>query len=168
MAFKTGTAPNKCLDIPYSNQASGTALWQWDCNGTPAQEFSLVILRQNIYNIRTIVGLCWTINEIDGDTSAGASVVLENCDGNDRQAFGFFNNGTIRPSYDPTLCFDISNNSSDNGASLILYWCNGGANQQFDVFAQAAHESPPPYRSSNPDRINVNGNDLVNTATKWG
>jgi hypothetical protein len=31
----------KCLDVPYSSTTANTVLWQWECNGTGAQAYSL-------------------------------------------------------------------------------------------------------------------------------
>lgn len=41
--IRTSTAVNKCVDVPNAQvTTNGVGLWQWDCNGTPAQSFYLV------------------------------------------------------------------------------------------------------------------------------
>jgi hypothetical protein len=70
--------------------------------------------------------------------SPGSWIVLNPCStgsGGPSQKFWLYSVGAnlneIRPAMDTRLCLDIQNGSNSNGAQLILWWCNGQANQRF-------------------------------------
>ena len=63
---------NYCLDVPNNNAVNGQDLWMWDCNGTPAQEFSLV----GNQIVHDDSGKCI---DIENNGGSGAAVQLWDC-----------------------------------------------------------------------------------------
>lgn len=52
-----GSASGKCLDVQWNSSADGTPVWLWDCNTSPAQQWTLT---DNGY-IRNANGKCLTM-----------------------------------------------------------------------------------------------------------
>ncbi len=52
------------------------------------------------------------------------------CFGGDEQRWTY-NNGTLRPQFNPSQCIDVTHGKSDRGTQLIQWGCHGGNNQLF-------------------------------------
>ena len=64
----------------------------------------------------------------------GTRIVTYPCNNyNDNQKWFFDDIQRLHPVHRPDLCLDINGANDSNGASLIVYWCHGGSNQQWYI-----------------------------------
>ncbi|MFB9234955.1 ricin-type beta-trefoil lectin domain protein [Plantactinospora siamensis] len=114
---------NKCIDVPGGISADGARLQLWDCNGTPAQQWSF----PGDGTVRAL-GKCMDVAW--GSTANGAAVQLATCSGNPAQQFRLTAAGDlVNPQ--ANKCVDVADWNSANGAPLQTWDCTGGANQKW-------------------------------------
>jgi beta-glucanase (GH16 family) len=113
---------NKCVDVQAANSNDGTPITIYDCNNTPAQQWTRVGETFQAY------GKCLDI--FDNSTANGAPIILWTCTngGNQRWQFGA-NNSLYNPQ--SNRCLDIPGGDTTNGRQLVIWDCNGGDNQRF-------------------------------------
>jgi hexosaminidase len=120
----TGTASGRCVDIPGSNSADGTAVALWDCNGGANQTWRLG-------GDRTLRSLGKCLQPAGGSGVAGTTVVLGTCTGAAYQQW----------TYDPATreyrtlgaCLDARSGATTNGTQIILWSCTGSVNQKWSA-----------------------------------
>ena len=64
---------------------------------------------------------------------AGTRIVTYPCNNKDNQKWFFDDIQRLHPVHQPDLCLDINGANDSDGASLIVYWCHGGSNQQWYI-----------------------------------
>jgi hypothetical protein len=130
----TAKCSGKCLDVTGSNASNGTNVQQWDSNGTGAQLWRFEHVSGRPSNCYRIINLA-TGKCLDLDTAThgegkenGANVqTWENVGGTnqmwfvDARADGYL---TIRSVY-ADMCLDVTNSSTDTGANVQAWTCNG-------------------------------------------
>ncbi|HCT80765.1 MAG TPA: hypothetical protein DGG94_09735, partial [Micromonosporaceae bacterium] len=100
---------NKCADVRAANSANGTPIQIYDCNGTPAQQWTVV------GNTLRAFGKCMDI--YNGGTANGSRIILWPCHGGLNQVWQLRSDQTV---YNPRSgrCLDVPNNNSTNGTQL--------------------------------------------------
>jgi hypothetical protein len=134
----TGTGPlnilGKCVDAPGWNDANGTRIQIYTCNGGTNQEWTLL----SDGTIRPAFNMNKCLDLPSFQTDNGTPVQIYDCNGGANQKW------TLGP--DQTLqgwggkCIDDPSGQTADGTLLQYYDCNGGSNQ---AFALGATVSPP-------------------------
>jgi glucosylceramidase len=120
----TGLA-GKCVDVAGGGSANGTAVQLYDCNGSPAQTWTV----GTDGSLRAL-GKCLDVTA--ASTADGAPIQLYDCNGTGAQkwtataAKDIVNTGSGK-------CLDVTGNNSANGTRLQIWTCTGGANQKWNV-----------------------------------
>ena len=123
-----------CVDVTGGQDANGTNVELWECNGTSAQSFFYNATNGTIHfakNINKCIDVDWTTW---GNTANGTNVDLWDCNGGANQSFLYSAaDKRIRLASSPNKCLDIYNRGTANGTNVELWDCNGGSNQTFEV-----------------------------------
>jgi len=115
----------KCLDDFAGSSADGTVVDLYDCNNTPAQQWTV-----GSSNTLQINGKCLDIT--GASTSDGALVELWDCNGGGNQVWQpGANNTLVNPA--SGKCLDDPGFNTTNGTQLDIWDCNNGANQQWNL-----------------------------------
>lgn len=118
-----GTQPKRCLDVPSSNSASGTAVSVYDCNGGANQRWTLTESGE-----LQSLGKC--LDAYGQGRSDGTAVVIYDCNGGANQQWTLTGNGTI-VGVQSGLCLEARNQAGASTPVVALWTCNGGANQRW-------------------------------------
>ncbi|WP_308170127.1 RICIN domain-containing protein, partial [Acrocarpospora catenulata] len=115
----------RCLDVAGNNNAQGTPLNIWDCNGQANQAFEFTAAGE----LRTFNGTrC--LDAYNNQTSPGTQVIIWTCNGQNNQKWRQNADGSIT-GLQSNLCLDVNLAGTANGTSVILWTCNGQANQRW-------------------------------------
>ncbi|HEV2636692.1 MAG TPA: RICIN domain-containing protein [Actinocrinis sp.] len=117
----------KCLDDLAGSSADGTKVDLYDCNGTPAQNWTA-----NADGTLQVNGKC--LDAYAAGTGNGTLLDLWDCNGGANQVWQPFNGGYANPA--SGRCIDDPGGTTANGTQVELWDCNGGANQ---VWSQPGH-----------------------------
>ncbi|MCW2637725.1 MAG: Ricin lectin [Dactylosporangium sp.] len=113
----------KCIDVPGANSADGQYLNIYDCNGTPAQDWTFA-------GDGTVRALGKCMDVAWGSRDNGAVIQLASCSGNPAQQFVLSGAGDlVNPQ--SNKCVDVKDWNTNNGARLQQWDCGGGANQKW-------------------------------------
>ncbi|WP_410597259.1 RICIN domain-containing protein [Amycolatopsis sp. lyj-23] len=123
----TGPIPSalntaKCLDDYTASSTAGAVVDIWDCNGSPAQQWTVG------NSAVTINGLC--LDVVGNATANGSAVDLWTCNGGGNQQWTVSNGTLVNPA--SGRCLDIPGFATANGTALDIWDCNGGANQKWN------------------------------------
>ena len=135
-------AQGKSLDVPYASTNNGTGIQIYDTwNGDP-QKF--IVADAGNGNVKFTMKL--NTNKCLGPRGNGTGpntiIEVQDCNGSWNQAWMSSEQGAgsgifvYRNAAAPSMCMDVANAATGNGGQMILYWCNGGLNQQYKVLAQ--------------------------------
>ncbi|ATL81267.1 glycoside hydrolase family 16 protein [Streptomyces malaysiensis subsp. malaysiensis] len=115
----------KCVDVAGGNNANGTAVQLYDCNGSAAQQWS-------VGSDGTIRALGKCLDVASGGTADGTLVQLWDCNGSAAQQWAV---PAARDIVNPQAnkCLDATGGSSANGTRLQIWTCTGAANQKWTV-----------------------------------
>ncbi|MFI6691899.1 ricin-type beta-trefoil lectin domain protein, partial [Streptomyces sp. NPDC050433] len=117
----------KCLDVAGANPANGTPVQLYDCNSSPAQQWS----RGANDSLRAL-GKCLDVK--DNSTADGAQLQLWDCSGAGNQRWAVSGaNDVVNIQADK--CMDATGNSSANGTRAQIWTCTGAPNQKWSVNA---------------------------------
>ncbi|MER5832819.1 RICIN domain-containing protein [Streptomyces sp. NPDC002130] len=118
---------SKCADVTSQSLWAGAQLKQYDCNGGANQKYWFKSVGSGYYQLMVRnSSLCVQEN--------ASTVTQENCASSATSqqwsltTTGSYVNVKSRASGE---CLDVNGSSTANGAALITYTCNGGANQQW-------------------------------------
>ncbi|WP_344665087.1 ricin-type beta-trefoil lectin domain protein [Catenulispora yoronensis] len=117
----TGVGSNRCIDIPGANNADGTQLDIFTCNGTAAQAWT--------YSGGTVQAMGKCLDVRGASRHDKTPVQVFTCNGTDAQRWTY----DARTGELKTLgkCLDASGAATGDNTPLILYTCNKGTNQQW-------------------------------------
>jgi hypothetical protein len=131
-AFRTSVAAT-CLDVHGDSSTDLTAIDEWTCNGTPAQQFTVLDGGSGAVQLyHPHSGKCVDVY-LDG-TMEGTPIDLYDCNGTPAQAFTAAGNadGTVTFTHRASgLCLDVTGASSVKGTAIQLWDCNGTAAQKW-------------------------------------
>ncbi|WP_188277646.1 RICIN domain-containing protein [Streptomyces sp. CBMA152] len=126
----------KCVDAASAGTADGTAVQQYGCNGTAAQQWQFRATDGGYVQVdnRNDATKAWDVTDVS--TADSAPVQLWAYGGGDNQqwqpvqeaggAYHFVNRHSGK-------CLDVPGASTADGARIQQYTCNGSAAQSFDV-----------------------------------
>ncbi|MFF7970095.1 ricin-type beta-trefoil lectin domain protein [Streptomyces sp. NPDC007905] len=115
----------KCVDVAGADPANGTPVQLYDCNGTPAQAWT-------VGSDSTIRALGKCLDVTGNGTADGSTVQLWDCTGGPNQKWAVSAaHDIVNPQADK--CLDVTGNNSANGTRLQIWTCTGGANQKWTV-----------------------------------
>jgi hypothetical protein len=122
-------ASGKCLDLPGGQAGDGTLPIQYDCHGSPNQQWDLVSAGDGYRFISRLSGKCIGTDPIHA--AAGSNIIQSACGNSPAQLWmleGASNAYVVR-NVANRLCLDVPGASTANGAKPITWTCNGGSNQ---------------------------------------
>nr|WP_277441016.1 RICIN domain-containing protein [Streptomyces sp. SPB162] len=111
----------KCLDDYTASTTPGAVVDLWDCNGSPAQQWTVA------NGAVRAAGLC--LDVIGGATANGSLVNLWTCNGAGNQQWTVGNGTLVNPA--SGRCLDIPGFATTNGTRLEIWDCNNGSNQKW-------------------------------------
>ncbi|MFF4851455.1 ricin-type beta-trefoil lectin domain protein [Streptomyces sp. NPDC001194] len=120
----TGLA-GKCVDVAGANPANGTPVQLYDCNGTPAQQWTIAA-------DGTLRALGKCLDVTGGATADGTPVQLYDCNGSPAQRWALpAARDIVNPQADK--CLDVTGNNPANATRLQIWTCGGGPNQKWNL-----------------------------------
>ena len=129
-------ATGRCLDVPWSQTASGLRLQSFACNGSSAQTFRVSSAGEGLWSFRrTGTSLCVDVG--GGPLATGTPVVQNPCTDSLTQRFEL----ETRPSgaqlrvAGTDLCVDIPGSSNASGTVIQLAPCNDHDGQVFALLS---------------------------------
>ncbi|MEW1859649.1 family 16 glycosylhydrolase [Streptomyces sp. NBC_00669] len=112
----------KCVDVTGANNANGTPVELYDCNGTGAQQWT------STGGTLQALGKCLDVTA--AGTADGTPVQLYDCNGTAAQQWVVNSaHDIVNPA--ANKCLDATGNSSANGTRLQIWTCTGAANQKW-------------------------------------
>lgn len=134
----------KCVDARSAASADGTAVQQYTCNGSAAQNWQLVATSDGYYRVNSNLDATKAWDVTDVSTADSATVQLWTySSGNNQQwlpvaeadgAYHFVNRNSGK-------CLDVPGASTTDSVQLAQYTCNGTAAQSFTL--GGATTNPP-------------------------
>lgn len=120
----TGLA-GKCVDVAGANPANGTPVQLYDCNGTPAQQWTIAA-------DGTLRALGKCLDVTGGATADGTPVQLYDCNGSPAQRWALpAARDIVNPQADK--CLDVTGNNAANATRLQIWTCGGAPNQKWNL-----------------------------------
>ncbi|KXZ48483.1 hypothetical protein GPECTOR_27g653 [Gonium pectorale] len=121
---------DRCLDVSGNRQTPGTYIQ------VGAQEFTITAAGTNAYQLKSSGGFCMTVQ--NAGAFSGARIIIDRCvNGASNQLFkasaGYQGGVSLSPFHATNLCLDVSNGSTNNGAIVQLWNCNGSKPQSWKV-----------------------------------
>jgi len=114
-----------CLDVRGANSANFTPVQVYTCNGTAAQQWSVVQAGSTLHAL----GKCLDIN--GGGTANGTTVDLYDCNGTGAQVFIPQSNGSLRNPQSGRCLDDTGWGGS--GTQAQIWDCSGNSNQHWSL-----------------------------------
>ncbi len=136
------TADNKCVDARGAGTANGTAIQQYTCNGTQAQEFQLQYVDGPYVKITNRNDSTEVLDVTNVSTSDNAPIQLWTYGAGKNQQWQAVpaGNGAYRlvnrnaaSGQGHEECLTVPNSSTANSIQLTQTLCNGASNQSFDL-----------------------------------
>jgi glucosylceramidase len=114
-----------CLDVAGGNAADSTAVDEYTCNGTTAQQWT-------VDPNGTVEAMDKCLDVVGGGTANGTQVDLYTCNGTGAQVWQPRSDGSL---YNPQSgkCLDDTNWATSPGTQLQIWDCTGAANQQWSL-----------------------------------
>ncbi|MFJ5218650.1 RICIN domain-containing protein [Streptomyces sp. NPDC088354] len=136
----------KCVDAAAAATANGTAVQQYACNGTTAQQWQFQATSDGYVRVnnRNDATKSWDVTDVS--TADGAPVQLWSYSSGANQqwlpveeaggTYHFVNRNSGK-------CLDVPSASTADGARVQQYTCNGTAAQSFSLGSTDAPQNPP-------------------------
>lgn len=119
-----GQESDRCVDVPGGTEASGTAVWLWDCHGGTNQTWALTSSEQLVvYGSRCL-------DARNSGTGDGTVVQIYECNGTGAQKWRVGTDGTV-VNIPSGKCLDAFGGGTTNETRLVLWTCHGGDNQKW-------------------------------------
>ncbi|MCX4630452.1 family 16 glycosylhydrolase [Streptomyces sp. NBC_01443] len=120
----TGLA-GKCVDVAGANPANGTPVQLYDCNNTPAQQWTIAA-------DGTLRALGKCLDVTGGATTDGTPVQLYDCNGTPAQRWALpAARDIVNPQADK--CLDVTGNNTANATRLQIWTCGGAPHQKWNL-----------------------------------
>lgn len=116
---------SKCMDTAGRIFANGTTEDIYDCNGTPAQTWTVTAddrLTQD--------GGAYCLDDLGFGNTPGTKVALWSCNGGSNQQWTLHPDGSVTSNY-ANLCLDVTGQGSSDFTPLVLENCDGNPSQQW-------------------------------------
>jgi glucose/arabinose dehydrogenase len=118
----------KCLDVDGGQNADGTKIQLWTCNGTGAQNWT--VGAAGTTGTFTALGKCLDVS--GGGSADGTVVQLWTCNGSGAQKWAPQSDGTVR-NPQSGKCLDASGGTWNDGTQVHLWTCHTGPNQKWTL-----------------------------------
>ena len=134
----------KVLDVANGGLTNYTNVWQYESNGTAAQEWVIIQNDNGSYSIVSALNGLYLDVE-NGQLINGANVQLYEGNGTAAQQFKLIQQSTkatrfledgiyrIASKYDNNMGFDITDGSKENGAQIQLWYYLNSAQEEFNI-----------------------------------
>ncbi|MGA5821737.1 ricin-type beta-trefoil lectin domain protein [Kitasatospora sp. NPDC094028] len=119
---------NKCLDIPGSNNANGTPVQIYSCNGSGAQWWTSTAEPNGVGVSLSALNKCLDVS--GGGTADGTKVQVWDCNGSEAQRWVRYE-GNVLINPQSNKCLDVTNGNFVDGQQLQLWTCNYTVSQQW-------------------------------------
>jgi hypothetical protein len=146
-ATVTGVGSGKCVDARAAATANGTAVQQYTCNGSSAQQWQFTATDSGYYRIGVAPApdQVWDVTDVSTADSAKTQLWLYGGGANQQWlpvaesggSFHFVNRNSGK-------CLDVPGASTADSVQLQQYTCNGTAAQSFTVSGSGGSTTPPP------------------------
>ena len=125
-AIHSGVGSNICLDDRSSSTANYTPVQIYTCNGTAAQQWTVVQAGSTLHVAGQVPG------RQRGGTANGTKVDLYDCNNTGSQVFIPQSNGSL---YNPqsNKCLDVPSGTTQPGTQVQIWDCNGSNAQQWTL-----------------------------------
>ncbi|MFJ1585182.1 RICIN domain-containing protein [Streptomyces sp. NPDC088197] len=155
-ASVTSVSSGKCVDARAAATANGTAVQQYACNGSAAQQWQFTATDSGYYRIgvSTAPAQVWDVTGVSTADSAATQLWLYGGGSNQQWqpvaessgAFHFVNRNSGK-------CLDVPGASTADSVQLQQYTCNGTTAQSFNVSGSGGGTTPPttPPSGGDPD-----------------
>jgi hypothetical protein len=133
----------KCLDAASAGTANGTAVQQYTCNSSTAQQWTLTTTSDGYVRINNGNAANQVVDVSDNSTVDNALVHLWAYGGGNNQQWLPVDEGAGNYHFvnrNSGKCLDVPSASTADSVQLVQYTCNGSAAQRFQVAAV----TPPP------------------------
>jgi hypothetical protein len=123
----------RCLDVPRRSKEARTLLWQWDCNSTEAQAWTITRKGDDAFTVAsTVSGKCL---EVPGTaTTTNINLWQNDCDGSTAQSWKLeiADDGTyVIRSIGSGECIDVPHGQALKGVGVQQFKCYGGEPQRW-------------------------------------
>jgi hypothetical protein len=145
-ATVTSVNSGKCVDARAAATVNGTALQQYACNGSTAQQWQFTATDSGYYRVgvSTATSQVWDVTGVSTADSALTQLWLYGGGSNQQWqpvsessgAFHFVNRNSGK-------CLDVPSASTADSVQLQQYTCNGTAAQSFNVSGSGGTTTPP-------------------------
>jgi alpha-galactosidase len=119
-----GAASDRCLDVDGANQAAGTAVIIWDCNGQTNQNWTGTAAQE----LRVYGNKCLDVS--GGATANGSPVIIWDCNGQNNQQWRLNADGSIT-AVGANKCLATAGGATANGTRAVIADCNGQPGQRW-------------------------------------
>ncbi|MFE6485948.1 RICIN domain-containing protein, partial [Streptomyces sp. NPDC057757] len=140
MATVVNAGSGKCLDARSAATANGTAVQQYTCNGSTAQQWSLTTTSDGYVRINNGNNTGQAVDVSDVSTADNALVHLWAYGGGTNQQWLPVDEGSGNYHFvnrNSGKCLDVPSASTADSVQLVQYTCNNSAAQRFQVAAVA-------------------------------
>jgi hypothetical protein len=136
--FSGASEFTSCMDVVRDGSSNGTPVQQHACNGTPAQELTVVDAGGGLISLyHPSSGKC--VDVTGGATVDGTRIELYKCNGGAAQRFAVHDDGLGNATFVHAAsgkCIDVTGGSPNDGTPLQLWDCNQSAAQQWFPVAE--------------------------------
>ncbi|WP_322974408.1 RICIN domain-containing protein [Actinacidiphila epipremni] len=146
-ATVTNVGSGKCVDARAAATANGTAVQQYTCNGSGAQQWQFTATDSGYYRVGVspAPNQVWDVTDVSTADSAKTQLWLYGGGANQQWlpvaessgAFHFVNRNSGK-------CLDVAGASTADSVQLQQYTCNGTAAQSFTVSGSGGGTTTPP------------------------
>ncbi|WP_433133277.1 RICIN domain-containing protein [Micromonospora sp. CA-240977] len=132
-------ASGKCVDARAAASANGTAIQQYACNGSAAQQYQFVPTSGGYLRVNNRTNSAQVLDVTDRSTADSAPIQLWSYSGGNNQQWRAESEGGGYYRLVNRLsgkCLDVPGASTADSVQLIQYTCNGTAAQSFRLVPQ--------------------------------
>jgi hypothetical protein len=132
-------ASGKCLDLPGGQTGDGILPIQYDCHGSPNQQWEMIPAGESGYRIVShLSGKC--IGADPAHAAAGGNIVQSACGNSPVQLWTLEGGASayVVRNAASRLCLDVPGASTANGTKPITWTCNGASNQTWRYVSPTA------------------------------
>jgi hypothetical protein len=120
----TNPVSGKCLDVAGANNANGTKVQLWTCNGTVAQAWTSTAANE----LRvTLSGVTKCLDATGNQTADGTKLQIWSCTGGTNQKWNLNSNSTIT-GVQSGKCVDATGNGTTDGTAIQIWTCKTAGN----------------------------------------
>ncbi|MDT7726403.1 MAG: hypothetical protein QOI21_2979 [Actinomycetota bacterium] len=143
----TGSGSGKCVDARSAASANATAVQQYTCNGSTAQQWVFTAVDSGYFQIGTAAApsQVWDVTNVS--TADSAPIQLWAYGGTGNQQWQPVDEGNGRYHFinrNSGKCLDVPNASTADSVQLQQYTCNASAAQSFSLNGGGGTTPPPP------------------------